>query len=234
MTNGKLYLIPSLLSDENSGVIPVHTKDILFSISDFIVENEKTARQFLKSVKYPVPLKDVDMHVLDEHTKELDVAGLLKPIMEGKNAGLISEAGCPAVADPGSDLVRVAHSKNIEVVPLVGPSSILLALMASGMNGQRFAFEGYLPREKNDRIKAIRELEKNVIAKNETQIFIEAPYRNQHLLEAILQACSPSTLLCLAADLTSSRQFVKTKTVGEWKKSVPDIQKIPVVFVLGK
>ncbi len=234
MKTGVIYLIPSLLSEENAEVIPADTKNIIFSLDHFVVENEKTARHFLKSVKYPKPLSSVGMHVLDEHTRSTEVSNLLTPVIEGKNLGIISEAGCPAVADPGSDLVRIAHTKNIEIIPLVGPSSLLLALMASGLNGQRFSFAGYLPKERNDRIKAIRELERKISSFNETQIFIEAPYRNMHLLEDILQNCSASTLLCLAADLTSPFQFVKTKTVSEWKKNIPDIQKKPVVFLMGR
>ena len=234
MKKGTLYLIPSLLSEENAAIIPAHTREILYTLDHFVVENEKTARHFLKAVQYPKPLQDASMHLLNEHTKAEEVNGMLKPLLEGKNIGIISEAGCPAVADPGSDLVRIAHSKNIEIIPLVGPSSLLLALMASGMNGQCFSFAGYLARDRNDRIKAIRELERKVVAKNETQIFIEAPYRNQHLLEDILQSCAPSTLLCLAANLTAASQFVKTKTVAEWKKDIPDIQKKPVVFLLGR
>ena len=234
MKPGILYLIPSLLSEENAAVIPDETKKILFSLRHFIVENEKTARHFLKALNYPNPLPEVIMHVLNEHTPHKDVEALLQPVVEGNHAGLVSEAGCPAVADPGSDLVRIAHLKNITVVPLTGPSSILLAVMASGMNGQRFAFSGYLPKERAARIKTLRELEKNCLNKNETQVFIEAPYRNQHLLEDIMQNCSGSLLLCLAADLTSPNQSVKTKMISEWKKNVPNIQKIPVVFLLGK
>ena len=174
MNTGTLYLIPSLLSEDNAEVIPHSTMEIIYSLDQFIVENEKTARHFLKAIKYPKPLQQVSMNVLNEHTKESDVAALLKPILEGKNIGIISEAGCPAVADPGSDLVRIAHSKNIEIVPLVGPSSILMALMASGMNGQNFSFVGYLPKEKNSRIKTLKELERTALSKNQTQIFIEA------------------------------------------------------------
>ena len=234
MKKGILYLIPSLLSEENAAVIPAQTREILYLINHFVVENEKTARHFLKAVQYPIPLQDASMHELNEHTKAVEVTGLLKPLLDGKNIGLISEAGCPAVADPGSDLVRIAHSKNIEIIPLVGPSSLLLALMASGLNGQCFAFAGYLPKERSERIKAIRELERKIALKNETQLFIEAPYRNRNLLDDILQNCSSSTLLCIAADLTSSNQFVKTQTVAEWKKDIPDIQKKPVVFLLGR
>ncbi|MEO8088429.1 MAG: SAM-dependent methyltransferase [Bacteroidota bacterium] len=234
MKTGILYLIPSLLSEDNPAVIPFDTLKIIHALDHFVVENEKTARHFLKSVHYPKPLQSLNLNVLDEHTKAADVSILLKPVMEGKNLGIISEAGCPAVADPGSDLVHIAHLKNIEIIPLVGPSSLLLALMGSGMNGQQFSFSGYLPKDKNARVKAIKELERMVESKNQTQIFIEAPYRNQHLLEDILQNCSASTLLCLAAELTSSSQFVKTKTIAEWKKEIPDIQKKPVVFLLGR
>lgn len=234
MKAGTLYLIPSLLSEENADVIPAATLSIVHSLSHFIVENEKTARHFLKAIQYPKPLQQVQMTVLNEHTPSQEVDVLLKPLLDGQDAGIISEAGCPAVADPGSDLVRLAHSKNIDIIPLTGPSSLLLALMGSGMNGQRFAFAGYLPKERNDRIRMIRELERNVAAKNETQIFIEAPYRNQHLLEDLLQTCSSSTLLCLATELTSPSQFVKTKSISEWKKNVPDIQKKPTVFLIGK
>jgi len=148
MKTGVLYLVPSLLSEENAAVIPDHTRQIIYSLNHFVVENEKTARHFLKAVHYPKPLQQLVMHVLDEHTKATDISVLLKPLLEGKNLGIISEAGCPAVADPGSDLVRIAHSRNIETIPLVGPSSILLALMASGLNGQNFLFAGYLPKEK--------------------------------------------------------------------------------------
>ena len=234
MKTGILYLVPSLLSDENPEVIPEQTRQIVNSLEHFLVENEKTARHFLKSIRYPRPISEAKMMVLDEHTSPADLSNLLKPLLQGFDAGIISEAGCPAVADPGSGLIHLAHSKNIQVVPLTGPSSILLALMASGMNGQNFSFAGYLPKEKNARIKTIRDLEKNALQKNQTQIFIETPYRNQHLLGDILQTCSPSTLLCLAIDLTSSGQSVKTKTIGEWKKSIPDIQNKPVVFLLGK
>ena len=232
--NGILYLVPSLLSEENPGVIPDHARSILYTLSHFIVENEKTARHFLKAVKYPEPLQNVHMNVLDEHTPAARVPELLKPISQGISIGIISEAGCPAVADPGSDLVRIAHAQKITVMPLVGPSSILLALMASGLNGQQFSFAGYLPKDRNARIKKIRELERKVTATNETQIFIEAPYRNRHLLDDILQNCSPTTLLCLAVSLTASDQFIKTRTVSTWKDEIPDIQKKPVVFLLGR
>ena len=234
MKLGTLYMIPSFLSEENNGVIPDATKEIIFSLDHFIVENEKSARHFLKAAGYPKPLQQLNLQVLNEHTKAEEIPGLLKSLLAGINVGIISEAGCPGVADPGSELVRLAHEINIEVIPLVGPSSILLALMASGMNGQRFTFLGYLPREKSLRVKAIRELEKNSITKNETQIFIEAPYRNAPLLEDILNTCGAETRLCIASDITSPSQSVKTLTIKEWKKKIPDIQKRPVVFLVGR
>jgi 16S rRNA (cytidine1402-2'-O)-methyltransferase len=234
MKSGILYLIPSLLSEENAAVIPEHTRSVVYSLDHFVVENEKTARQFLKAILYPRPLQQVFMNVLDEHTRVEDVTALLKPLRDGKNLGVISEAGCPAVADPGSELVRIAHRENMDIIPLIGPSSILLALMASGMNGQRFAFAGYLPKERPARIRSLKELERNCLTKNETQIFIEAPYRNRHLLEDILETCAASTLLCLATNLTAAGQSVKTRTIEGWKKNIPDIHKVPVVFLLGK
>jgi 16S rRNA (cytidine1402-2'-O)-methyltransferase len=233
MKTGILYMVPSFLSEENSRVIPDATKEIIFSLDHFIVENEKSARHFLKAAGYPKPLQQLKLQVLNEHTKPQEISSLLQPLLSGTNVGIISEAGCPGVADPGSDAVKLAHEKNIEVIPLVGPSSILLALMASGMNGQRFTFLGYLPREKSLRVKAIRELEKNSITKNETQIFIEAPYRNAPLLEDILNTCNTETRLCIAIDITSPSQSVKTLTIKEWKKKIPEIQKRPLVFLVG-
>ncbi len=226
-------MIPSYLSEANTGVIPDATKEIIFSLDHFIVENEKSARHFLKAAGYSKPLQQLQLQVLNEHTNLKEIPALVKPLLAGINVGILSEAGCPGVADPGSEVVKLAHEKNIEVVPLVGPSSILLALMASGMNGQRFTFLGYLPREKSLRVKAIRELEKNCISKNETQIFIEAPYRNLQLFEDMLGTLNSETRICMAVDITSPQQFIKTKTVKEWKGNVPDIQKKPVVFLVG-
>jgi 16S rRNA (cytidine1402-2'-O)-methyltransferase len=234
MKTGILYMVPSFLSEENTRDIPDATKEIIFSLDHFIVENEKSARHFLKAAGYPKPLQHLQLQVLNEHTKADEVPALLKPLLAGNNAGIISEAGCPGVADPGSELVKLAHEKNIEVIPLTGPSSILLALMASGMNGQRFTFLGYLPREKSLRVKSIRDLEKNSLSKNETQIFIEAPYRNLQLLEDILNTCNSGTRLCIAVDITSASQLISTKSIGDWKKKIPDIKKKPVVFLVGR
>ena len=172
------------------------------------------------------------MQILDEHTPSDDLVTLLDPLLAGHDVGLLSEAGCPAVADPGAELVRLAHKNNIRIIPLVGPSSILLALMASGLNGQQFAFNGYLPIESNARISKIIELEKLSISRNQTQIFIEAPYRNQKLLEQLVKTCSDSTNLCIASHLTFSNEMVATRTVKEWNRSLPDINKIPTIFLL--
>lgn len=172
------------------------------------------------------------MHILNTHSKPDDLSALLQPLLSGQDVGLLSEAGCPAIADPGSDLVRMAHDKKIPVIPLVGPSSIILALMASGLNGQCFCFNGYLPIEKHARAQQIAALEKRSIKHNQTQIFIEAPYRNQDLLEHIVQTCRDDTDLCIAAHLTAAGEMIATKTIKAWKKELPDIHKIPTIFLL--
>lgn len=172
------------------------------------------------------------MHILNTHSKPDDLSALLQPLLSGQDVGLLSEAGCPAIADPGSDLVRMAHDKKIPVIPLVGPSSIILALMASGLNGQCFCFNGYLPIEKHARAQQIAALEKRSIKHNQTQIFIEAPYRNQDLLEHIVQTCRDDTDLCIAAHLTAASEMIATKTIKAWKKELPDIHKIPTIFLL--
>jgi 16S rRNA (cytidine1402-2'-O)-methyltransferase len=200
----------------------------------FIVENEKSARHYLKAIGIKTPLQNLTLLLLNEHTDAKEISGLLSPLLKGNDVGLLSEAGCPAVADPGSDLVRMAHENNIKVVPLIGPSSIILSLMASGLNGQSFSFAGYLPKEKNARIKSLKELERIAISKNQTQIFIEAPYRNQHLLEDVLNTCDKKTLICIACNITAKDEFIRTKTVDEWKKNVPDINKKATVFLIGK
>jgi 16S rRNA (cytidine1402-2'-O)-methyltransferase len=234
MRAGKLYLIPSSLSEDYSFIIPQYALDIVNALDEFIVENERTARHFLKRIGIKIPLQNLTLHSLNEHTDSAELSKLIAPILSGKNVGLLSEAGCPAVADPGSDLVRLAHEKNISVIPLIGPSSIILSLMASGLNGQNFSFVGYLPKEKNDRIKKISELERQALSKNQTQIFIETPYRNQHLLEDILNTCNKKTSVCIACNITGNEEFIKTKSVEEWRKEVPDINKKPTVFLIGK
>jgi 16S rRNA (cytidine1402-2'-O)-methyltransferase len=235
MQKGKLFLVPSLLGESKvNNVLPASVGDILNSIHEFIVEDERSARRFLKQAGYQGSLDILVLHVLNEHNKNINAASFLKCIDEGKNVAIISEAGCPAVADPGSVIVKYAHEKNIQVVPIVGPSSILLALMASGMNGQHFSFAGYLPKEKNDRIQKIKELEKNALQKDQTQLFIEAPYRNMQLLNDLLDSLAPATRLCIACDITLASEFIRTQTVSQWRKKMPDINKRPAIFIIGK
>lgn len=233
MNPGILYLIPTPLGPVDiTWVTPAAVRQRVADLGYFIVEHPKTARQFLKQMGCTLSLQEIRMQVLDEHTRPENLADLLTPLLAGNDTGLLSEAGCPAVADPGTELVRIAHQKNIRVVPLVGPSSILLALMASGLNGQRFMFHGYLPVEPDKRLMKISELEKESIVRNQTQIFIETPYRNQKLLEALVQACRASTSLCVASDITLASEHIATRTVKEWKHLLPDINKKPTIFLL--
>lgn len=230
---GTLYLIPTALGGgDASAVLPGSTLRTLATLTNFVVENPKTARQFLKAVGYPHPMQSLDFRTLDEHTADGKVPELLAPLLAGRDCGLLSEAGCPAVADPGAALVRLAHVHGIRVVPLVGPSAVLLALMASGLNGQRFTFHGYLPVDREQRRKKLLELERDASREDQTQIFIEAPYRNGALLEAILETCGADTLLCLAAELTLPTESIRTQAVAAWKKKPPDIHRRPTVFLL--
>lgn len=230
---GKLYLIPAPISAEDiAWVLPLAVQERIAEISHFIVEHPKTARQFLKQLNCKYPLQELEMQTLNEHTPAKNLLGMLDPLLHGHDIGLLSEAGCPAVADPGAGLIRLAHKNNITVVPLVGPSSILLALMASGLNGQHFAFQGYLPIESGARTNKIVELEKLSINLQQSQIFIEAPYRNQKLLEQLVKICADSTDLCIASHLTFSREMIATKSIKDWRRSLPDINKIPTIFLL--
>ncbi len=232
---GKLYLIPTTLGDtsEVGDVLPTSVNQIINTIDEYVVENEKSARHFLKKMGIKKSLQEIILHPIDQHVKSTEIASYLNNIDQGKNIGVLSEAGCPAVADPGSEVVKIAHRKNIEVIPLVGPSSILLALMASGFNGQNFTFNGYLPKERGERILKLKDIERLAHRKNQTQIFIETPYRNLHLLEDILSSCEPSTQLCIGTDITLSTQFIKTKSISEWKKKLPDIYKKPTIFLIN-
>ncbi|PTN09601.1 SAM-dependent methyltransferase [Mangrovibacterium marinum] len=230
-----LYLIPITLGDSDlDTVIPATHRDIIHSISHFIVENVRTARRFLKKVDREIDIDSLHFYELNKHTDKKQLHSYLEPITKGLHIGIMSEAGCPGVADPGADVVRIAHEKNIQVVPLVGPSSILLAMMASGMNGQNFAFNGYLPIKKNEKAQQIKLLEKRIYTENQSQLFIEAPYRNLQLLDDLLQNCQPQTKLCIACDLTLETEFIRTQSIAAWKKSKPDIQKRPAIFVLGQ
>lgn len=230
---GKLYLIPCPIGEVQPGeVLPDSVLRALDFIFDFVVENEKAARKFIKSAKPEKPQSELRIRALDKHEKNPDYASMLAPVFEGRDLGVISDAGCPGVADPGADIVRAAHQLGIQVVPLVGPSSILLALMASGMNGQRFAFHGYLPIDKSERKNMLKLLEKRASDYGESQIFIETPYRNNKLAEDLQQFLSPSTLLCIAADLTLPEEFVKTLPIASWRGKMPDLQNRPAIFIL--
>lgn len=233
MAAGTLYLIPTTLGESPLAlIIPEQVRKIAAGLSIFVAENPKTARQYLKLLEPVTPLQDMQIFTLDKHTRPEQLEQFIQPALSGQDIGLVSEAGCPAVADPGALLVRLAHKKGIKVVPLVGPSSILLALMASGMNGQAFAFHGYIPIQKAERCKKLVELEKESASRNQTQIFIEAPYRNQPLLEDIVQTCEPGTELCVATDLTLATEKIETRTISAWRKGLPDIHKKPTIFLL--
>lgn len=229
-----VYLIPSLLDEESVETIPPYVLAAIKECRVFFAENERTTRRYFKKIwKACLPGQEISIDAYEWHTIGDDTTSVFRQrLNEGKNIGLISEAGCPGVADPGQHLVALAQEMNAEVKPLVGPNSILLALMASGMNGQQFQFAGYLPIDNQERIKAIKNLEAESAKKNCTQIFIETPYRNNQLLEALLKNCSPSTRLCLAVDLTGKNEWIKTKSVVEWRKEKPDIHKRPAIFLL--
>lgn len=231
---GTLYLVPVTLGADNiTSVLPPDVVSIVQKLDVFIVESEKSARHFLSTIKTLKPVRELALHLLNEHTDDKDVSVLLKPLLAGQDVGLMSDAGCPGIADPGAKLVALAHQKNIKVIPFVGPSSILLSLMASGLNGQQFAFLGYLPVDKQARNLRLKEIEKRSLTHKETQIFIETPYRNQHMLEAILSTCHPNTKLCIACNISLSTEMIATKTVTSWKQSpLPDLHKRPTVFLL--
>jgi 16S rRNA (cytidine1402-2'-O)-methyltransferase len=233
VNGGILYLIPAPLGlGDIAWAIPPAVRQHISGLGHFIVEHPKTARQFLKQIGCILPIQTIKMEVLDEHTRVTEFEKLLAPVLAGNDTGLLSEAGCPAIADPGAGLVRLAHQKNIRIRPLVGPSSILLALMASGLNGQRFVFHGYLPVEPDRRAKTLVQLEKDSIARDQTQIFIETPYRNEKLLESILHTCRDGTVLCVASNLTQAGETISTRTVNDWKQVLPDLHNQPAVFLL--
>lgn len=234
MTPGALYLLPSALGDVDwEAYLPRPTHDIACRLEHFIVENAKTARAELKRLGHPRPLRELAIEQLPEQLAAADIERLLAPLLAGADVGLMSEAGCPGVADPGALLVRRAHELNIAVKPMIGPSSLLLALMASGLDGQRFAFHGYLPQREPERSRKISELERESGRQNQTQLFIETPYRNSALFHALLAACRPATLLCLATDLTLPDESVQTRRVADWRQSpAPTLDKRPTVFLL--
>jgi 16S rRNA (cytidine1402-2'-O)-methyltransferase len=231
---GTLYLIPVTLGDDIvSKALPPDVVSLAQRLETFIVENEKTGRRFLGAIKPLKPVRELQMLTLNEHTTEKELPALLAPLLEGRDVGLMSEAGCPGIADPGAQLAALAHRKGIRVAPLVGPSSILLSLMASGLDGQRFTFLGYLPSDKAARVQKLRELEQESRKRRETQIFIETPYRNQHLLEDILATCNTESRLCVACNVSLDSELIQTKRVADWKKTgLPDLHKKPTVFLL--
>lgn len=238
MTNskkGKLYLIPATLGECNpEDVLPITISRTIDFIDYFIVENEKTARKCIKSTNPTKVQANLTLFTLNKHTLVSEHNKMIQPCIEGKNVGLMSEAGCPGVADPGAVIVKLAHEKGIQVIPLVGPSSILLAIMASGMNGQSFTFNGYIPIEKSEKKTFLRMLEKLSQDKNQSQIFIETPYRNNKMLEDILQALQPTTHLCIATDITLPTEFIKTMKVSEWKNTTLDLHNRPTIFIIHR
>ncbi len=233
MGKGKIYLFPSFLAQTGcDDVLPRHNTELLRSIRYFVVEELRTARRFIKACDRDIDIDSLHFEVLNEHTPVEDVSAMLAPATEGHDIGVISEAGCPAVADPGADLVAAAHRAGVEVVPLVGPSSIILSLMASGFNGQNFTFRGYLPVEAKARMLAIRDMEREIRRGHITQIFIETPYRNRRLLAELCSALPPEMRLCVAADLTGPEQSIRTLTLAQWKSTEAMPEKRPAIFLL--
>jgi 16S rRNA (cytidine1402-2'-O)-methyltransferase len=229
-----LFLIPVPISEtSHEQVLPKGINTILKDLEYLVVENPKSAVKFLKRTGLNLNLNKFVFITFDEHTKPEEIPEMLVPMRNGNNMGLMSEAGMPALADPGAELVALAHSAGYRVLPLTGPSSIALALIASGLNGQNFAFNGYLPVKKDARINAIKKLESKLYVEKQTQIFMETPYRNMALLDDLLHYCKPATRLCIAADITGEKEFIATRSVGTWKKNIPNIHKIPAVFIIG-
>ena len=232
---GKLYLIPTRLGDNPPlEVLPISVKKIIERIDDYIVENEKTARRFIKKVDSRKQQSILKFEILNKYTQPEEIQNFLDICKQGKSMGLLSEAGCPGIADPGADVVKLAHENNIQVVPLVGPSSIVLALMSSGMNGQSFAFNGYIPIDKSERKATLKKMERISFEQNQTQLFIETPYRNNKILEDICSVLHPQTRVCIACDITLPTEFIKTLTVKEWKHVNIDLHKRPAIFVIHR
>ncbi len=230
-----LYLLPVTLGDTPvEKVLPPYNREIILGIKYFIVEDVRSARRFLRKVDSLIDIDGLTFYELNKHTRPEEISGYLRPLEEGSSMGVISEAGCPAVADPGADVVAIAQRKRLKVVPLVGPSSIILSVMGAGFNGQNFAFNGYLPIEPAERIRRLRELEARVYQENQTQLFIETPYRNQKLMDEILRVCRPQTRLCIAANITCEGEYIQTRSVKEWKGHLPELNKIPCIFLIYK
>jgi 16S rRNA (cytidine1402-2'-O)-methyltransferase len=234
LQKGILYLIPCLLGDSPvERVIPAFNKEITNGLDEFIVEDVRSARRFLIKAGFTKPIDSITFHLLNEHTNSDKVNSCIEGLLKGKNVGLLSDAGCPGIADPGAEVVKLAHRNGIQVVPLVGPSSILMALISSGMNGQKFAFHGYLPKQKPERTNKIKQLETEAYKENQTQLFIETPYRNDALIQDILGTCRPETLLCIASDISLGTEYIRTLTIKEWRLEKRSFNDHPAVFVLG-
>ena len=230
-----LYLLPVTLGDTPiETVLPSYNHDIIVHIRHFIVEDIRSARRFLKKVDRNIDIDSLTLYPLNKHTSPEALSGYLKPLEAGESMGVISEAGCPAVADPGADVVAIAQRKGLRVIPLVGPSSIILSVMGSGFNGQSFAFHGYLPIDAPERIKTLKLLEQRIYSENQTQLFIETPYRNHKMFDDIVSTCRPQTKLCIAANLTCEGEYIKTRSIKDWKGHCPDLSKIPCIFLLYK
>ncbi|WP_298315389.1 SAM-dependent methyltransferase [uncultured Aquimarina sp.] len=232
---GKLYLIPTRLGDDVPlEVLPISIKKVLEQVNHYIVENEKPARRFIKKVSPSKSQRSLIIHSVNKYTDASEIPNYLAPCLNGESIGLLSDAGCPGIADPGAEVVRLAHEKGIQVTPLVGPSSIFLAMMSSGMNGQNFSFNGYLPIDKSERKSTIKSLEKNSLEKNQAQIFIETPYRNDKMLADLIAILNPNTRLCIASDITLTTEYIVTKTVGEWKNEEIELHKKPTIFIIQR
>jgi 16S rRNA (cytidine1402-2'-O)-methyltransferase len=231
---GKLYLIPNFLASDNAmDFLPEQVRRQVHHLKNFIVETEKDARALIKRLNIAATQQELQIWLWNEHSDKKDVGELLKALENGMDAGIITDAGLPCIADPGSDVVALAHQRNIEVIPLPGASSIFMALMSSGFNGQQFTFHGYLPIDKPLRIKAIKEMERNATLKKHTQLFMEAPYRNNQLLDDLIRNCAGNTMLCIASNVSSLKQFIKTRSMEDWGMHKPDLHKIPTIFIIG-
>lgn len=230
-----LFLIPVTMGETSiEKVLPSYNREIILTINHFIVENVRSARRFLKKTEPSINIDDLTFYELNKHTKAQDIENYLQALADGKHVGVISEAGCPAIADPGADIVAIAQQKNYKVVPLVGPSSIVMSLMASGFNGQSFSFQGYLPIEAGERSKTIKHLEQRIYTESQTQIFIETPYRNMKMVEDLIRNCKPSTKLCIAMNITCEDEYIKTLSIKDWQKHLPNMDKKPCIFLLYK
>jgi len=237
MTNslGNLYLIPTQLGDNPPlEVLPISVKKIIELVDDYIVENEKSARRFIKKINSRKAQSSLNLKLLNKYTQDQELVHFLEACKNGKHMGLLSEAGCPGIADPGADIVKLAHESNIKVIPLVGPSSIILALMSSGMNGQSFAFNGYIPIDKAERKATLKKLERLSFEQNQTQLFIETPYRNQKIIDDLCHTLHPQTRVCIACDITLPSEYIKTMTVNDWKHTKVDLHKRPAIFLIHK